>query len=677
MSHYRRHSLEPSIDSIAGRFRDSLNFQRRDDDDVINKPDFRELDFGSPKSPLKPRVSSNSSSAAATPAASGSSSSSSGSASGKPSVTSHLAKRSHSGELTETGSATPGSGTKNRNPKPGHRRSASAGTPLIYSGLAFSPAKTRGGGSGATSPSSGVVPTGNICPSGKIPKTGMATRASVKPETLFTGTGNYGHGNIVRGGKASHATASDPEEVKKAGNDMYKRGNFSEALSLYDRAISMSPENPAYRSNRAAALAASGRLREAVKECLEAVRLDPSYVRAHQRLASIYLRLGEAENARHQLCFSGQCPDQAELQRVQTLEKHLRLCSEARKIGDWKKVITEVDAAIANGADSSPQLVASKAEALLRLHQIKDSDLCLSNIQRLDHHTQPQAKIFGMLCDAYVLCVQAQVDMALGRFESAVVKAERAMKIDHSNSPEVVSVFNNVTNVARARTRGNELFTSGRYSEASVAYGEGLKFDAFNSVLYCNRAACWFKLGVWDQSVDDCNQALRIQPGYTKALLRRAASYGKLGRWDDAVRDYEVLRKELPGDSEVAESLERALSKKSEEHKYLGYNNQVEEVSSLDKFKTATSLPGISVFYFKSSSNRQSEAISPFINTLCLRYPLVHFFKVDVDESLALAKAESIKKAPTFKIYKDGEKVKEMVCPSHKLLEDNVKHFLL
>ena len=48
-----------------------------------------------------------------------------------------------------------------------------------------------------------------------------------------------------------------------------------------------------------------------------------------------------------------------------------------------------------------------------------------------------------------------------------------------------------------------------------------------------------------------------------------------------------------------------------------------------------------------------------------------------MDESLALAKAESIKKVPTFKIYKEGEKAKDMVCPSHKLLEDNVKHFLL
>jgi Flp pilus assembly protein TadD len=71
---------------------------------------------------------------------------------------------------------------------------------------------------------------------------------------------------------------------------LYRRGHFVEALSLYDRAVSLSPENAAYRSNRAAALTALGRLGEAVVECEEAVRLEPDYGRAHQRLASLYLR---------------------------------------------------------------------------------------------------------------------------------------------------------------------------------------------------------------------------------------------------------------------------------------------------------------------------------------------------------------------------------------------------
>ena len=99
--------------------------------------------------------------------------------------------------------------------------------------------------------------------------------------------------------------------------------------------------------------------------------------------------------------------------------------------------------------------------------------------------------------------------------------------IDYSNV-EVAKLLNNVKLVSRARSRGNEFFNSGRFSEACSAYGEGLKYDTSNSVLYCNRAVCWSKLGLWENSVEECNHALKIQPNYTKALLRRAVSNGKV-----------------------------------------------------------------------------------------------------------------------------------------------------
>lgn len=113
------------------------------------------------------------------------------------------------------------------------------------------------------------------------------------------------------------------------------------------------------------------------------------------------------------------------------------------------------------------------------------------------------------------------------RFENAVTAAEKAGQIDPRNV-EVAVLLNNVKLVARARARGNDLFKSERFTEACQAYGEGLRFDPSNSVLYCNRAACWFKLGQWERSVEDSNQALLIQPNYTKALLRRAASNSKV-----------------------------------------------------------------------------------------------------------------------------------------------------
>ncbi|KAK9039417.1 hypothetical protein V6N11_014618 [Hibiscus sabdariffa] len=574
------HSERPSFDSLNTRHPHSLSTHRE-----MNKPDFKELDLlASPVSPLLTTTSGGSSSTSS--AGSVSSKNSNGNAT-------HF-----SGEPSEKNPATPGSAPTNRSLRPGHRRSVSAGSPLIYSGSSFTGATSSSSSPACSNPSTAnVLPSGNICPSGKIAKT-MGLRTSNKTDTLGGGKGNYGHGSIIRGGggaKLGPATA-DPEEMKRAGNEMYKRGNFLEALALYDKAISISPENAAYRSNRAAALAAVGRLGEAVRECEEAVKLEPGYGRAHQRLSSLYLRLGLPDNARHHLCFPGQHSDPAELQKLQLLENHISRCSDARKIGDWKTALRAIDAAIAVGADSSPQLIACKAEALLKLHQIEESDSYLSNITKLEQYTpSSQIRYFGMVAEAYALFVQAQVEMALGRFENAVSAAEKARRIDYNNV-EIAMVLNNVKTVARARTHGNDLFNAGRYAEACSAYGEGLRCDISNSVLFCNRAVCWSKLGLWEKSVEDCNQALKIQPNYIKALLRRAASNGKLGRWADAVRDYELLRKELPKDIEVAESLHNAqvALKKSRgvAVQNMKISGEVEEVSSLERFKTSISLSG-------------------------------------------------------------------------------------
>lgn len=70
----------------------------------------------------------------------------------------------------------------------------------------------------------------------------------------------------------------------------------------------------------------------------------------------------------------------------------------------------------------------------------------------------------------------------------------------------------------------------------------------------------------------------------------------KLGRWWEALKDYEVLRRERPGDNEVAESLQRAkreLNKtKGEVANAMKSGGEVEEIKSLNKFKSAVASPG-------------------------------------------------------------------------------------
>jgi hypothetical protein len=70
-------------------------------------------------------------------------------------------------------------------------------------------------------------------------------------------------------------------------------------------------------------------------------------------------RLGQVENARKHLCHPRLTPDPAEMQKLKMVEKHINKCADVRRVGDWKSVLRELDAAIAAGADSSPQVFLS------------------------------------------------------------------------------------------------------------------------------------------------------------------------------------------------------------------------------------------------------------------------------------------------------------------------------
>lgn len=174
----------------------------------------------------------------------------------------------------------------------------------------------------------------------------------------------------------------DPEELKEMGNDEYSKGRYPEAIALYDRAISISPQVASYHSNKAAALMRHGLLLDAVAECTEAVRLDPCYSRAHHRLATLHLRyhqstiwfqspfvhwtlhhmalhsprLGEAEKAiRYYKLAKGETKAN-DISQGQALQSHLNKCNEAHRLKDWHTVLKEAEAAVNSGADAAPQV---------------------------------------------------------------------------------------------------------------------------------------------------------------------------------------------------------------------------------------------------------------------------------------------------------------------------------
>ncbi|KAK4485945.1 hypothetical protein RD792_008597 [Penstemon davidsonii] len=351
------------------------------------------------------------------------------------------------------------------------------------------------------------------------------------------------------------STRMDPEELKILGNEDYKNGRFAEAVALYDAAISIDPNKASYRSNKSAALTAMGKLLEAAFECREAIRIDPLYQRAHNRLATLYVRLGEAENATYHFKQSGQEADPDAMNKAKQVQIHLNKCTEAKRQRDWNTLLKEISLSISAGADSAPSIFSLKAEALLKLDKHQEAIETMAESPNFD--IDECTKFFGPIGSASLLIVRARVDMVAGRFDDAVAAAEHALKLD-SNNKEANMIFRRTRAVAIARSNGNELFKAGKYSEACVAYGEGLNHDPYNAVLLCNRAACRSKLGQHQRAIEDLNAALNVRPAYSKARLRRADCFAKMEKWGECLEDCEVLRRENPDDEEVGKILMEA-----------------------------------------------------------------------------------------------------------------------
>ncbi|GAB2284407.1 hypothetical protein Dimus_018861 [Dionaea muscipula] len=555
--------------------------------------------------------------------------------------------------------------------RPGH--SPSVGTAGNIPNVVSSSA----GNSVSVTPQKVVLPYGTVFRKG-IPK-GSLTRDPPRKDVMGTGKGIYGYGSVMwgsrkEGGLPGGKGDGNPATWMEVGLAEYLKGNFSDALRLYDRGIEMLPDNPEYRCDRAVLLQTMGRVWDAVDNCEVALVLDESCVRAHHILGNLVTGLGQVEVARKHFGFPGVIISDQELQRLEAIETHLQRCSDTRKKGDWIKTLEETEATLAAGAYYSPQLWACRAECRLKLLQIDDANNIIAQmgIDTPVPHSCSNTRFFDMISEAYPLYFRAQIDLANGRFANASFTAKKALGFEPKNG-DLTALVNKVETVMRAHSRGNELVKSNRLTEACASYDEGLAVEPFNAILHSNKAACSYMLKKWEQCVDDCNNGLYTRPNYAKALQRRAFSYLQLEKWAQAIQDYELLIQQCPDSQEYKEGLTKAnvAWMKSQE-------GMVQEIISLDKFRNVTSAKGVFVVHFfekSESDNSPCRLVSSIMDGLKNMHPAITFLKVDVKLSSQISNAENVYTVSTVKIYKDGSSVKEVLNPTLDVLGDFVRYY--
>ncbi|XP_009565880.2 mitochondrial import receptor subunit TOM34 [Cuculus canorus] len=100
----------------------------------------------------------------------------------------------------------------------------------------------------------------------------------------------------------------------------------------------------------------------------------------------------------------------------------------------------------------------------------------------------------------------------------------------------------------RAQTlkeEGNELVKKGNHKKAVEKYSESLKLNQ-ECATYTNRAFCYLTLKQYKEAVQDCTEALRLDPKNVKALYRRAQALKELKDYKSSIADIKSLLKTEP-----------------------------------------------------------------------------------------------------------------------------------
>ncbi|XP_033856545.2 sperm-associated antigen 1A isoform X2 [Acipenser ruthenus] len=301
--------------------------------------------------------------------------------------------------------------------------------------------------------------------------------------------------------------------LKSQGNELFKSGQFSEALLKYTQAINDFTEaeidSPGdlsiLFSNRAACFLKDGNCSDCIQDSTRALELQPFSVKPLLRRAMAY----------------------------ESLERY------RQAYVDYKTVL-QIDSGVQSANDS--------VNRITRLLRDQDG---LSWREKLPE------------IPAVPLSAQQN------RWEGTSANCEQTQqKAKESGGSKPVQDTGKKTEALflSCKQEGNDFVKRGQYKDAHGKYTECLKLKSSECAIYTNRALCNLKLNQYEEAKQDCDSALQLEPSNMKAFYRRAMAHKGLQNYAYCMDDLkEVLRLD-PKVAEAEKELQEAaelLSKQS------------------------------------------------------------------------------------------------------------------
>lgn len=286
-------------------------------------------------------------------------------------------------------------------------------------------------------------------------------------------------------------------ELKQAGNDSFRAGQYGEAVNLYSQSIQLLDKSGQKNkddlgilySNRAASHLKDGNCSECIKDCTMSLELVPFGFKALLRRAAAY----------------------------EAVERY------RQAYVDYKTVL-QIDWNIPAAHDGVNRMTKALTE--------KDGPSWREKLPPIP-------------------TVPMSVTESLARAASSTPSPQQNSTIDNNKKapgPEAAKM-------AKAfKEEGNAFVKKGEHKKAVEKYTQSLSQDTSEVTTYTNRALCYLSLKMYKEAISDCNEALRLDSANIKAFYRRAQANKELKNKKSAIEDLNSVFKIEPNNT-VAQKL--------------------------------------------------------------------------------------------------------------------------
>jgi tetratricopeptide (TPR) repeat protein len=195
-------------------------------------------------------------------------------------------------------------------------------------------------------------------------------------------------------------------------------------------------------------------------------------------------------------------------------------------------------------------------------------------------------------------------DMDMGRSIASMSYAFERETIASKGGHEMdISVVGDPTHSVlerseRLKKQANAKFNKGDIESARALYSDALGcipkngnysqgVKALLSELYSNRAVTYYRNKQYEESLDDCEHAIELDPDAEKSYIRKGRALAGLDRNDDALRFLQNTAKRFPNSKKIKEELSKLMEQmesgttKGDSNESVNFDNSVGSFSNL------------------------------------------------------------------------------------------------